>query len=115
MHDPASVFDRYENFKKSFQSTEQQCNAAGFGFHPFVFEAHAGGWSPLGRKICSHIAKNAAVIENTTVEAASLRIAQRLSAALHRENARAILKRQALAQAPPYQGEWWEHTCEQWQ
>ena len=115
LDDPSSVFERYENFKRRFQSTDQQCNSAGFAFHPFIFEAHSGSWSPLGRKICSHIAKSVATVENTSPEIACLRIAQRISIALHRENARAILKPQAMVAAPEPCAEVSADFCDQLQ
>ena len=56
-------------------------------------EAHAGAWSPNARKIFGRIASLVSAVWNEHAETASLRIAQRMSVTLHRENARAVLKR----------------------
>ena len=69
-------------------------SSTGFDFTPFVIEAHSGSLSSAARKVVDMIAKAQEQIGGRFVsEPTSLRIAQRISVALHRENARAILKR----------------------
>jgi hypothetical protein len=92
---PHVVFDRYEDFKRSYQNTDQQCADQGFVFTPMVFEAHAGAWSPTARKVLDDVSKYLAAATGSSVESVSLRLAQRTSIALHKANARAILKRAA--------------------
>ena len=58
-----------------------------------VVESHSGGWSKNARRVLDHIAKHIASAWNMEEEVASLRIAQRLSVTLQRENARAVLRR----------------------
>ena len=58
-----------------------------------VMEAHGGGWGAGARAVVGSLAKCVAAARNIEPAAASLDIAQRISVALHRENARAILKR----------------------
>ena len=94
---PELVFQRYEKMKRDFKNTEHACETAGFRFVPLVIEAHAGGWSPLIRAKVDWIAKTYAACHNEMAPAVSLRIAQRISCTLQRENARAILQRSANA------------------
>ena len=84
------VFDVYESAKRQHLDTESHCVANGFKFLPMVLESHGGGWSPLFRKTLDEITKR---ISSSSGEVASLRVAQRISASLHRENARAVLRR----------------------
>ena len=60
-----------------------------------VLEAHAGGWGKEARQVLDGLAKAIAATQPNSAESASLRIAQRLSITLQRENARAVLKRLA--------------------
>ena len=60
-----------------------------------VIEAHSGAWSLTARNVFAKIAAGQALQSSTQSETASLMIAQRLSIALHRENARASMKRMA--------------------
>jgi len=91
--DPGAAFEHYERFKRNFDSTEELCSAAGFRFVPIVFEAHGGGWSPMARGLVDWVARQSAARNQEEPGSASLRIAQRISCALQRENARAILAR----------------------
>ncbi len=96
---PELVFQRYEQRKKEYQDTAQQCEQAGLRFVPMIVEAHSGSWSPLARGVLDWIARQRAAINHEEPATIALRIAQRLSATLHRENSRAILKR-SVASAP---------------
>ncbi len=96
---PELVFQRYEQRKKEYQDTAQQCEQAGLRFVPMIAEAHSGSWSPLARGVLDWIARQRAAINHEEPATIALRIAQRLSATLHRENSRAILKR-SVASAP---------------
>ena len=92
---PSVVFDAYENFKRTHNDTARCCEAQGFSFTPMILEAHGGGWSLSARRVLTRVAKGIAAVWREGDEAASLRIAQRISVSLHRENARAVLKRVA--------------------
>ena len=93
---PNHVFEEYEAFKRSYQDTEGICQSAGFRFLPMVMKAHGGSWSPAAQKAWDWLAKNQRASWSDGYEPTSLRIAQRLSCSLHRENARAILRRQVI-------------------
>ena len=60
-----------------------------------VMEAHGGGWGAGARGVIGAISRCVAAARNIEPSVASLELAQRISIALHRENARAILKRRS--------------------
>ena len=105
---PGLVFHRYNDLKRSFQGTARTCEAQRFKFVPVVLEAHGGGWSPLTRASFDWISKQQALALNQDPAAVSLRIAQRISSTLHRENARAILRRTAAPKGPTFLPTGWE-------
>ena len=90
---PELVFHQYERIKRLYLNTAQLCKKAGFVFCPLILEAHAGGWSPLTRAKVDWLAKSQAASQNEDPSSVSLRIAQRISCALQRENARALVRR----------------------
>ena len=104
-----TVKSMYEGFKCSFcpagetQTTEGLCTQQGLNFIPMVIESHAGGWGSAARQTLAFIARSVAAAREEKQEVVSLRIAQRMSIALHRETARAILKRCSVevSEAPP--------------
>ena len=81
-----------ESRKKSFLNTASQCAQVGIPFCPLVIEAVGGGWSDALRSVVSWIASESNRCSPVCHFDASFKIAQRISCALHRENARAILK-----------------------
>ena len=83
----------YEARKREYLDTEKQCRDAGMAFAPFVLEAHGGGVGPTGRRVCGFIASAAAVTTGTEVEVSAAKLLRRISVALQRENARAVLRR----------------------
>jgi hypothetical protein len=90
---PEEVFDQYSQFKCEHLNTALSCESAGFRFVPLVFEAHGGGWNAAVRAILDRIAREAAAQQREPLASVSLQTAQRISVALHREDARAVLKR----------------------
>ena len=88
---PGLVFQRYEEFKRTYKDTAQLCETKGFVFTPMVLEAHGGGWSPLMRAAVDWIAKRQAACHNEDPCNVSLKIAQRISCSLIRDSVRAIL------------------------
>ena len=85
------------------ETTQELCRRQNIKFVPMVTEAHGGGWSKSARQIIDCVAKHSSASWNANEGTASLQIAQRLSTTLHRENARAILKRlqeQVVEDAP---------------
>ena len=73
---PELVFQRYEQRKKEYQDTAQQCEQAGLRFVPMIVEAHSGSWSPLARGVLDWIARQRAAINHEEPATIALRIAQ---------------------------------------
>ena len=116
-HSPAIVFEHYESFKMTYKDTANKCEEQGFKFTPMILDAHSGGWSHTARKVLSRVAQGVASCWGESRDAASLKIAQRISISLHRENVRAVLKR-LVVQAPeaPASSGWAENQLEDlWQ
>ena len=93
--DKDAALDRYEDFKNSFKSTSNLCQQAGFSFIPMILEATGGGWGKQARAVWSELAKKHALAtgELTSDKDSAFGLLQRLSLILHRENARAIMRR----------------------
>ena len=89
----ADVFSSAEARKRTFLDTASQCMSAGITFCPLVIEAVGGGWSDALRSVVSWIASEGNRNSSDGHSGTSFKIAQRISCALHQENARAILKR----------------------
>ena len=92
----AGVFHEVEARKNYFQNTASQVAALGATFRPLVLEACGGGWCPALRKVIAWVSTESRAMRGLvgdTPRDVSLRIAQRISCTLHRENARAILRR----------------------
>ena len=90
-----TVLTRYEDFKCSYRDTRSECQAQGITFIPMVVEAVGGGWGMMARGVWSELAKSSALSsgEFQTEHSCANMLRQRLSMTLHRENARACLKR----------------------
>ncbi len=93
--DREAALTRYEDFKQSYKSTSTMCQQSGFSFIPMILEASGGGWGKQARRVWSELAKKHALAtgELTSDEESAVTLLQRLSIILHRENARAILRR----------------------
>ena len=89
----AGVFSSVETRKKAFLDTASQCSHVGITFCPLVIEAVGGGWSEALRSVVSWNASESNRNSSVSHSDTSFKIAQSISCALHRENARAILKR----------------------
>ena len=91
--DPAAVWGRYEDMTRSYQDTAAECQRQGLTFLPFVVEAHGGGFGPMARRAVAHIAKAGAATEGEEVERQAANTVRRMSCSVHRQNARAVLRR----------------------
>ena len=92
----ADVFHEVETRKRAFQDTASLVAERGATFCPLVLEACGGGWSQAFRSVVAWIASESHMARGPTAGSStdiSLRIAQRISCTLHRENAHAILRR----------------------
>ena len=96
--DPSHSLVEYENFKREYLSTAQQCEQQHLQFTPMVVEAHGGSWGPAAKETFKAIARAFADQSGTPVCVASAELAQRISITLERENARAILRRLVVAE-----------------
>ena len=83
----------YEDHKREHLQTQELCQQEGITFIPLIAEADGGGWGPQAHKVFNELAK---ITSSTTGEPESLvagHLLQSLGLILHRENARAILRR----------------------
>jgi hypothetical protein len=85
----------YEDFKCSYKDTKSLCNSQGITFIPMVMEAVGGGWGQEARRVWSELAKKSALAmgEFASDHDCAILLRQQLSMILHRENARACLRR----------------------
>jgi hypothetical protein len=93
--DPGLICTRYEDLKCSFKSTKEACQSQGFAFIPMIVEAVGGGWGRAARCVWSKLAKSSVLSsgELATESTCAVQFLQRFSMILHRENARACLRR----------------------
>ena len=95
VRDPAAALTKYDDFRCSYQDTKSQCQAQGISFIPMVMGAVGGGWGRSARGVWSELAKINALAtgELETESICAVMLLQRLSMTLHRENARAVMRR----------------------
>ena len=92
----ADAFHEAESRNCAFQGTAASVAERGATFVKLVLEACGVGWSQAFRAVVTWIAsesRTACGLSTDLPRDTSLRIAQRISCTLHRENARAILRR----------------------
>ena len=80
--------------------TDCICAEAGFRFVPLAIEAHSGSFSSSLRGVLDWVASPSSAATRESKELVSLRIAQRVSCVLHRECARAVLRRATSSEDP---------------
>eukprot|EP00660_Eupelagonema_oceanica_P019634 gene19634-biopygen32906 len=81
--------------------TAAHCQEDGILFIPMVVEACGGAWGPAARSVWAEVAWCSAQLAGETIPFKAEQIQQSLSMILHRENARAILRRAPPASAMP--------------
>ena len=93
--DADEVLTKYEDFKCTYKDTKTLCQSQGMTFTPMIMEAVGGGWGKIARGVWSELAKSSALAtgELETTNSCAVMFRQRLSMTLHRENARACLRR----------------------
>ena len=74
-------------------NTETLCQENGITFLPIICEADGGGWGPTAHKVWSELAKHKALASGEQISTIVSQLLQSLGLLLHRENARAILRR----------------------
>ena len=92
-NDPSSVTAAYDEHKRQYLNTQVECRNEGFDFWPFIVEAYGGGLSIGARRVVAHIAKAWAAREGEEIGAQASELLRRISISVHRENARAVLRR----------------------
>ena len=93
LQDAGSATVSYEDFKNNYLDTRSSCIQEGIHFKPMVMEAVGGGWGPTATKVFYDLAKAKATLTGETTNTVLNHIYQNLGIQLHRENARAILRR----------------------
>jgi hypothetical protein len=91
--DGSSAVSAYEDVKRSHLDTAASCQAEGLTFIPVVCEADGGGWGPAAQKTWNELAKHKSALTGEDVSKVAVRLLQSLGLVLHRENARAIIRR----------------------
>jgi hypothetical protein len=96
VHDARSAPTAYEDFKREHNSTELDCQSQGIQFIPLVAEAVGGGWGPAATKTFAQLAKLKATVSGERSSAVLSHLYQNMGIILHRENARAVLRRSSV-------------------
>ena len=91
--DGLSSLTSYESIKDSFNDTAAHCTSEGISFIPMVAEAHSGAWGPRATKVWLKLGKALSILSGESAAMEALRVHQNLGLSLHRETARAILRR----------------------
>jgi len=91
--DGAAATLAYEDFKREYMDTENLCHAEGITFIPLIAEADGGGWGPAAHKVFNELAKLKSSISGESEDTCAIFMLRSLNIVLHRENARAILRR----------------------
>ena len=94
--DGSSCLVSYEQVKNSFLDTAAHCASEGMAFIPMVVEAHSGAWGPEAAKVWLRLGKAVSLVSGESTAVESLRALQNLGLTLHRETARAILRRSPI-------------------
>ena len=83
----------YEQHKREDCNTEAQCTAEGFMLLPFIVEAHSGAFGADAKKLLRQMGHRFASSSGGNVGSKVSELAMRIQATLHRETARAVLRR----------------------
>jgi len=97
LRDNNAASRQYEDFKCSYLDTKASCESEGMSFIPMIMEACGGSWGPEAHKVWNEIAKTTAQATGELESIIVARILQNTGFILHRENARAIVRRSAGA------------------
>ena len=97
--DGTTALKLYEDFKRSYLDTNSICEEEGLTFIPLICEADGGGWGPAAHTVWSELAKHKSILTGEQHSIIATQLLQSLGLILHRENARAIMRR-----SPNYPG-----------
>ena len=79
--------------KRTHLDTQALCAAEGLCFKPAVVEARGGAWAPAATTIFAELAKTKSLLTGEPASTVLHQLHQNLGIILHRENARAALRR----------------------
>ena len=99
IQDASTTTTAYEDYKKSYLDTERTCVSEVMDFTPMVVEVVGGAWGVAASRVFSQLAKEKSLVTGEREETLLLQLYQCLGIILHRENARAVLKRLLAALA----------------
>ena len=88
----SAAIDNYEDFKRTHNNTDADCQAEGITFIPMVVEAVGGGWGSSAARLFSELAKIKSCVSGELRSSTLTHLYQNMGIILHRENARAILR-----------------------
>ena len=91
--DSTAAVRNYEGWKCNYLQTRATCIEEGLSFTPMVVEAVGGGWGECAMKVFYELAKTKSLITGERKNQTLTHLLQNLGIILHRENARAILRR----------------------
>ena len=97
----SSAVTTYKDFKRSHLDTERLCQEEGFAFIPIVAEACGGCWGTSALKVFHEPAKTKSLLTGESTDLLQTQLLQNLGTTLHRENARAVVKRMFPARGVP--------------
>ena len=92
-NDGTAAVKSYEDFKREYMDTDQLCCAEGIIFIPLIAEADGGGWGPNAHKVFNELAKLKSATTGESEDTSAMHLLHSLNLILHRESARAILRR----------------------
>ena len=91
--DGTAAVKAYKTLKISYLETENTCQEEGITFIPIICEADGCGWGPAAHTVWSELAKNKSALTGEQYSITVSHLLQSLGIILHKENARAILRR----------------------
>ena len=91
--DGTSPTTDYQSKKRNHLDTENQCREAGLTFIPMVAEGVGGGWGNDGQMVWNRCASAIAAATGEQPHAVAEHIYQNMSIIIHKEGARAVLRR----------------------
>ena len=95
---------KYEEHKRSYLNTDALCRTEGLLFIPMVAEGVGGGWGPCAQRVFHDLAKMIATNTDQQPDRVREDMYRSFSIIIHREGARAILRRlPGVAPASPQQ------------
>ena len=98
--DPSAAVNAYAETKRSYLNRAQQCQEEGFTFIPMIVDGAGGGWGDDAERVWAGLAHAIAVVSGEDVSSVTAELYQSLSLILHREGARAVLRRLPGAATP---------------